>query len=322
MKRVDALDALRAFAVVQMVQGHTLDALLATSLRAGMAFEVWRWVRGLTAPAFLFCAGFAFVFAYRRRPDGTTRRLKRAALLIALGYGLRTPWLQLLSGEVSVGAWHDWALVDVLQCIGVSIALLEASERLPPQLRRWLLACVGALCFCAGPAGIPMPLPTWLANYFGQGTLFALLPWSGHVAAGALCADLWFDPAGVRLSWAPMLFIASAMLFDTVARGASAHALRLVCILALFGLLMRIVHRGSERVLRELRFVSASSLFVYVTHIVVVYAADIGLATRPGPTLSLALSLACAIGLILLSLALYVGYRGLRSGRLTRRAIG
>ncbi len=307
MNRVDALDVLRAFAVVQMVQGHTLDALLDESLRDGTWFEVWRWLRGLTAPAFLFCAGFAFILAHQRRPEAVGRRMRRALLLIGLGYALRTPWLALFTGNLDADSLRSWALVDVLQCIGVSIALLEASMRLRATGRTWLWGLVTAVSLLLGPGGLWLGpgLPTWTANYLGQDTLFALLPWAGHLAAGALFAELrGLAPTqvrGRRLARASLLAapIVLAALFDALARGVGAHGIRLVCVLLLMCLFGVVASRMGQTTLRIARDVSASSLFVYVTHIAIVYASGVGLAVRPGPTLPLPVALGSALALLL-----------------------
>ena len=96
--RVVVVDALRLLATVQMVEGHTLDAVLALDLRSGAAFELWRWARGLTSVAFLFAAGLSFYLATVRRLDAhlasraeRRRRFTRGATLIGVGYALRAP---------------------------------------------------------------------------------------------------------------------------------------------------------------------------------------------------------------------------------------
>lgn len=49
------LDVMRAFAVLMMIQGHTIDALLSSSYydNDSVLFNVWLFNRGLTAPIFL-----------------------------------------------------------------------------------------------------------------------------------------------------------------------------------------------------------------------------------------------------------------------------
>ena len=59
-RRVVFLDLLRLVASVQMIQGHTVDGLLATELRHGWAYDAWTFLRGLTAASFLVASGLAF----------------------------------------------------------------------------------------------------------------------------------------------------------------------------------------------------------------------------------------------------------------------
>src|SRR5690606_18597665 len=126
--RVVFVDALRLLAAVQMVQGHTLDALLSAELRAGAWFRAWTFTRGLTSTAFLLTAGFAYVLAERASraaPDvGRRRRLRRALSLVLIGYAMRAP-LGVLFGDPLAEALRNALAVDVLQCIGVSMAALE-----------------------------------------------------------------------------------------------------------------------------------------------------------------------------------------------------
>src|SRR5688572_31079092 len=62
--RLSFVDGLRLVAAVQMIQGHTLDALLAPELRQGPCFSAWTFARGLTSTTFLFTAGVSFALAH------------------------------------------------------------------------------------------------------------------------------------------------------------------------------------------------------------------------------------------------------------------
>ena len=57
MQRVLFVDVLRLLALLQMIDGHTLDAVLSESVRTGEGFETYRFVRGLVSVAFLVVAG-------------------------------------------------------------------------------------------------------------------------------------------------------------------------------------------------------------------------------------------------------------------------
>lgn len=329
--RVDALDALRALAVVQMVQGHTLDALLKASVRQGVLFDAWRWTRGLTAPAFLFCAGFAFLLVYRKRPEGWRRRARRALALIALGYGLRAPWHELFAWNISASSKAAWAEVDVLQSIGVSILLLELLMRLPGGGRRVVLAIITCVCYAAGPGGLVVPAPVWLGNYLSQSTLFPLVPWFAHVALGCLFADALclYQQSAQRQQgahWRAFVPLALTLLMaavDAARRDGVSHGLRSLGVVALFVAVAVLVYWAPPRLRRFARFVSAASLTVYVSHIVVVYADGVGLASHPGAKLSLPSALCVALLLLVLGLSLHsLLQRGRNQSRMTARSSG
>jgi len=57
--RIIFIDLMRAFAVLMMVQGHTVDVLLSNDYRKmdSPLFLLWFFMRGMTAPIFLFSAG-------------------------------------------------------------------------------------------------------------------------------------------------------------------------------------------------------------------------------------------------------------------------
>ena len=59
--RVVAVDIVRVFAMVMMLQGHTLDVLLRPDCRFTFWYNWWLFCRGFTAPMFMMLSGFAFV---------------------------------------------------------------------------------------------------------------------------------------------------------------------------------------------------------------------------------------------------------------------
>ena len=65
--RIIFIDLMRAFAVLQMVQGHTINVLLAEQFRNTdfIFYAVWHFMRGMTAPIFMFTAGIVFTYLFR-----------------------------------------------------------------------------------------------------------------------------------------------------------------------------------------------------------------------------------------------------------------
>ena len=55
--RVELVDVLKLLALLQMVNGHTLDAVMDDALRRGPIFDRYVYLRGLVSVAFMLCAG-------------------------------------------------------------------------------------------------------------------------------------------------------------------------------------------------------------------------------------------------------------------------
>src|SRR5688572_13877118 len=93
-QRLVFVDVLRLIAAVQMIQGHTIDALLGQAYRAGPWFELWTFTRGLTSTTFLITAGMAHVLANKAARDPSSarkHRLRRALELVVIGYLMHAP---------------------------------------------------------------------------------------------------------------------------------------------------------------------------------------------------------------------------------------
>src|SRR5512147_2950401 len=124
--RIIFIDLMRAFAVLQMVQGHTTDVLLSNSYRSTdfPVYTAWLFMRGMTAPIFMFSAGVVFTYLFRliKEPFENNPRVKkgykRVLLLLALGYILRYPTATVVDfSQVTPEQWQTFITVDVLHCI-------------------------------------------------------------------------------------------------------------------------------------------------------------------------------------------------------------
>jgi hypothetical protein len=105
-------------------------------------------LHGITAPAFLFGAGFTFAIASQRRWDQLTRitpaflrRIWRAVLIILIGYALHLPYFSLTKTltEATALEWRELLAFDVLQSIGVSLIFLRILVLIVRQERLFLL---------------------------------------------------------------------------------------------------------------------------------------------------------------------------------------
>ena len=64
IKRLYFIDAIRAFAILMMLQGHFIDTLLAIEYRDpdNIAYSTWLYFRGITAPVFFTISGLIFTY--------------------------------------------------------------------------------------------------------------------------------------------------------------------------------------------------------------------------------------------------------------------
>lgn len=318
-RRIVFIDALRLIAAAQMVQGHALDALLATELRRGPWFAAWTFARGLTSVAFLTAAGLAVVLAQGASSSdpsaGRKRRLWRALRLVLIGYALRAP-LGILLGQEPEAALRQALAVDVLHCIGVSVALLELLPLLVARRgARAALACaLGAACFVAAAPIDALLGRVWtsawsgVANYFGAGggSLFPLLPWSGFVfwgmGIGLSVLPERGAPAPARCALAlgawGAAFALPALLGAPLAvpglqLAPAACALRLGLVLWVAAALVAALE-GRIRLPPPFARLASETLFIYASHVFVLYASGVGLAYAIGPRLGLGAALLCA----------------------------
>lgn len=196
--RVVFLDVARVIATLVMVFDHTVDALLASAYRGTQVFNVWTFFRGLTPTTFMFVSGFALCLVVMRSMSlehaarGTTRRLTRFGFFLVAGYVLHYPWKNLAGLRMYTAA--DLRLltaVDVLQCVAVSLVVLQVLAHLLRTPRRFLLATATlAVVFCVGTPlawRYTTHLPLVVSAYLNPstGSIFPLFPWLAYPALGA-----------------------------------------------------------------------------------------------------------------------------------------
>ncbi|WP_088341048.1 acyltransferase family protein [Robiginitalea sediminis] len=200
-KRLYFIDAMRAWAILMMLQGHFIDGLLDPVFRdpENLAFNTWKYFRGITAPVFFTVSGFIFTFLLVRAPrqgwDNPRIRkgVRRGLQLIGIGYLLRTNLFGLLDGVL----YPSFYLVDVLHCIGVAlltvIGLYLVASKGPRQLFPALLLGLGLVLFLFEPVYKAWDyswMPAMAANYFtkANGSVFTIIPWVGYATIGGFLA--------------------------------------------------------------------------------------------------------------------------------------
>lgn len=311
-RRAHGVDLLRMLAAVQMISGHTIDALIAPEHRSGPIWESWTVARGLTAVAFLFASGVAFAMVAAQSPERRGPRVRRALMLIGISYALHPPAM-IFSGDPAAAAAsiRELFAVDVLACIGVTLLTLETLARLRPSAFALGAGALGAAVIVLAPVtapieatGVAAPLLDYLTK--SGGSLFPLLPFSGFALLGAAVGSAARPrepgprPARVLALSAVGLALA-ALAWDALSApppgayyawpAASFARIASVCGLAL---VLTLATRRVERLPAWMTTLAGETLFLYVSHLLVLYAGGIGLVHFLGGTLSVAQSVGVA----------------------------
>ena len=187
-----------------MLQGHFIDTLLDPSYRDtnNVFYSTWEYFRGITAPTFFTISGLIFSYLLikaKHKGDEVARMRKgllRGLMLIAIGYSLRIPLFEWLTGEFN----NAFLIVDVLQCIGLSLILIVIIYRLTFKktlVFSILMLLFGLIIFLTEPfyRFLELPdLPVALSNYLSKtnGSIFNMIPWFGYVAFGAFISTLFY----------------------------------------------------------------------------------------------------------------------------------
>lgn len=291
--RLYFIDAMRAWAILMMLQGHFIDGLLAPQFRdtTNAAFALWKYNRGITAPVFFTVAGFIFMYLLIRNKDAgranprVKKGIKRGLMLIGLGYILRLDFPGfLLKGEI----YDNFYKIDVLHCIGLSILLLVGVYLLSYDRKKYvmplLLGGSTLLLFCTYPWYSAWDfgfLPKFLANFITKtnGSVFTIFPWFGYASFGAFMATLFsiykekknLYPVAITLSLAVggiliALFPFSSLNFELFSRLGN-----VLVFFAVFMLLRNVLTSGT------IISIGQNTLSIYVIHYTILYASFFGL---------------------------------------------
>lgn len=324
-RRVVYVDLLRLVATFQMLQGHAIDAVLHPMYRQGPVHALWQAVRGYTAPAFLFAAGFAFYLTTLRGMDARPlpsvkthrRRIRRFVMLIALGYLMHMP--------PSLGQVWEYAIVDVLQCIGVSLLVLELLVWCWPRA----LVVVGmAGVLAIASFGLEPVLADSsasgalrvLSNYINHtgGSLFPLVPHGGYVFAGVCTGALVASPEDPARHVRPLLVVAAVSWLVVVGLtqllGTEPVRLERLAVVLSTVAVLAWTARPVGSLPKPWSTFASQTLVIYLVHVGALYADPWGVKTWLGHVLGPWQALLFALLVVILSLLFALGWQ-----RLTRR---
>ena len=333
-KRVVFVDVLRLIALAQMVNGHTLHAVLTANVRQGEFYQGYLWFRGLVSVAFMLVAGLAFQITtlarferHKADAEARRRRVLRALEIIAIGFLLRFPLASLVTLDIAAleRGLSNLTRIDVLPCIGVSLLVLEGLVAVFRKPVHVVAACalLALLCASLAPWGATLPVDGALGFVTGWlgpqgGSQFPLFPYAGYVFAGAVIGFIVFPESGAAP--APRLLFFGAALLGT---GFVAHlfvAQRLGAVTLAVGVLAYALRNVTE-LPRVLRVLSGETLALYVFHLLVLYAQPIALHSRLGETLGLGPALGWSAFMLFATTCFGLTWNRLKTWRPAQKAL-
>lgn len=339
-KRIIFLDMMRAFAVLMMVQGHTIDAFLSDSYRdlTSIPFNIWFTMRGFTAPIFMFTSGVVFTYLLRlnKEPFFNNPRVKKGFIrfvtLVIIGYLLRYPTYTFFDfSVVTREQWYIFFTVDALHLIGFGLLFVLILSFISEKLKigDWIIFSVGAIFFFImfnftesinWISIFPLPMAAYF--YHGTGSYFPFFPWAGYVISGGILGSyLAHNPGefltkkfGVKLLYFGIGFLTFAFLFfqiENLFYGTKTFwtdSAYLICLRIGWVLVMNSVMSFIALKLKSIpdivKLVGRHTLLIYAVHVVIIY----GSAWLPGfdRILHKQLSILEAVGAAVLMIILMV----------------
>ncbi|HEX4593627.1 MAG TPA: heparan-alpha-glucosaminide N-acetyltransferase domain-containing protein [Bryobacteraceae bacterium] len=196
--RLTFLDWSRGLAVVIMLQGHVFHSFNRTNLRTDGPFMLSQFLGGLGPAVFLVLTGITLAFLMDRRErqgfDAMARwkfALRRAGYLFGLAFLFR---LQLWLFAYPQSPWPTLFKVDILNCMGLAIALMSVMAIFSTADRVRLCAGLGIAIATAAPLVSAIDwswMPAAVSMYFVPSyQYFAFFPWAAFIAFGISIGSL------------------------------------------------------------------------------------------------------------------------------------
>lgn len=221
--RLTYLDWLRGVAGIIMLQGHAFHSFLKPELRGGAAYMFSQFFGGMPPAIFLFLTGITLAFlmySFERkgvsRRDRITGTLRRAGYLFGIAMLLRVQ-LWLFSWP---SPWTSMLKVDILNCMGIGIALMSVMALFTTAQRVKICAGLGLLIAGVSPlvsqvdwSGVPWLVKAYLAPDYDY---FSFFPWAAYLAfgmsAGSLIRLLKPEHLERAMQWSALLGIALVLV--------------------------------------------------------------------------------------------------------------
>lgn len=190
--RLQYLDWVRGLAAVIMLQGHAFHALVKPELRTNETYIFSQFIGGMPPAVFLFLTGVTLAFlmhSNERKGLSAHHRffgaLRRAGYLLLLAFAFR---LQLWAFSWPDSPWTDLFRVDILNCMGLAMAVMSSMSIFRTRDRVRFCAVLGLAIAAASPlvsqidwSHVHPGIKSYLAPDYSA---FGFFPWAAFVAFG------------------------------------------------------------------------------------------------------------------------------------------
>lgn len=319
------LDWTRGFAAIIMLQGHVFHSFARTDLRQQDTFILSQFIGGLPPAIFLFLTGITLAFLMESRErqglknwERVLASLRRAGYLFVLAILFR---LQLWLFAYPQSDWSNLFRVDILNCMGLGIAVLSVMAVFTTFERVRLCAILGLAIAAASPL-VSLLDASWLHPYLRAYFIpsfdsFSFFPWAAFLAFGLSAGSVLRLAANhvqqvmQWAAWAGLVLIVTAQYFSNIpyslypksdfwlnSPGLVLIKLGIIFVIASFAYLWTTYLATGWSWVRQL---GTTSLLIYWTHTELVYGRWLGAWKE---NLSTPQTVAVAIAVIALMLGL------------------
>lgn len=330
--RILYLDLMRAFAILMMLQGHTIHVFLADQYKDidSIIYSSWYILRGYTAPIFMFTSSvvFTYLLTLKNFSLNENPRIKKGILrgisLILIGYILRYPTYKVfIFNNVTPQQWLAFFSVDALHLIGVGlllIVLLEWISSISKVNNSTIFFLIAIIILVTSPfvnsqnLGEYLPIP--FASYFSfeYGSIFPLFPYLQYMLIGAFIGSLLskypnlyrnISANFVILILGIILVILSRYvywIFENPEISDYSQSLNRIGVLLILNSLFALIAVKIKSIPRFILVLAKSSLLIYIIHLVILYGSpwSLGLYHIIGNSFTTAITILSTIIMIIL----------------------
>jgi len=189
--RLEYLDWLRGIGATIMLHGHVWDSFLRDDLRNRGPYIFSQYIGGMPPAIFLFLTGVTLSFLMdsserkgMERGERVKTAFRRSGYLFFLAFAFRVQlWIFGIPAP-----WRDLFRVDILNCMGFSIAGLSVMAVFSTRTRAKAAAIAGLAIACASPLISQLhweSVPWLVRNYIVPDyRTFGFFPWAAYLAFG------------------------------------------------------------------------------------------------------------------------------------------